>query len=221
MRSVPTLSLICASGLLFASVVQADQTVSYNYAELSYVRSNVEVGGGFGDIDGDGGRLGFSFEFSDSFYAVGNYEIIDLDDISITIPGGGATSASLDVDTWSAGVGWHSRLSDASSGAFNSAKDRWSFFAQAEYVSFEVDGASAVDGYEAMVGARSVNHTNFEFIAAVGYQELENSDGELVFEGRLMYDITDDFKAQLGVDYVEDFIRGFIGVRYTFPTFRN
>lgn len=220
MRSVPFLPLICASGLLFTGVAQADQTVSYNYAELSYVRSNVEVGGGLGDIDGDGGRFGISFELSDSLYLVGNYEVIDLDDVSITLPGG-AASVSLDVDTWSAGVGWHSGVSSNSSGGFNSAKDRWSLFAQAEYVSFDVDGASTVDGFEAKVGARGINHTNFEFIGAIGYQELENADGELVVEGRLTYDITDDFEAQLGVDYVEDFIRGFVGVRFNFPTTRN
>ena len=220
MRCLPALTLVCASSLLLSNPAQAqaDDSVSYNYAELSYVRSNVEIGGPIGDVDGNGGRFAFSAEFLESFYAVGAYETIDLDDIVITNPvgGGSVTSATLDVDTWRVGVGWHSRLSNSSAGAFKSARDRWSMFAQAEYVSFDSGGSSTLDGYSVKVGARGINHTNFEFIGAIGYEELDNSDGEFVFEGRLTYDITNNFEAQFGVDYVEDFVRGFVGVRYHF-----
>lgn len=208
MKSVPVLPLLCVGGLLLAGTAQADQSVSYDYVELSYVRSNVDLGP-LGDIDGNGGRFAFSAEFIENFYVVGSYEMSELDDLPVPDP---------DVDAWNIGFGWHSDLTRGNQNTFESARDRWSIFAQAAYESFEVSGSS-IDGYSAEVGVRGVNHTNFEFIGALGYQEMEDADGEFIAEARLAYNITDDIQAHIGFDYVEDYVRGLIGVRYNLPGF--
>jgi len=220
MKSLMALPLLCVGSLLLGTSAQADEYVSYSYADLSYVRSSADLGPFFGDADGDGGRFDFSLEIANNFYVAGGYEIIDLEDISFTNPITSAvTTVSLDVDRWSAGVGWHSGLSSQQRSAVGTARDRWGYFAEARYISFDADTGSTIDGYAAKIGARGVNSTNFEFTAAVGYEELEDADGELTVEARILYSITENFDVQLGVDWIEDFTRGFVGVRYNFSGF--
>lgn len=200
--------LLCTGGLLIGASAAAADKVSYSFAEVSYVYSQADLGPVFGTIDGDGGRIEFSAEVVDNFYLLGGFETLELDSSLI---------APLDVETWSAGAGWHTDLGSGTTTRGGYRRDRWSFFAEAQYQSLDVTGASGnTDGFSVDLGFRGVNHTNFEFIGSVGYLEYEDADGDVTVEGRLLYKFSDNFGVTFGASWLEDFARGFIGVRYNF-----
>ncbi len=200
--SVPTsLALVIAVAGLPA---HANDEVSYTYAEASYVRSSVDVGST--SIDGDGGRGELSIEFPGNIYAIGSFELNDLD----VLPG----LPTVDLDILTAGVGWHTHLSGEGDGVMGFKQDRWSLFAEARFIQY--DTGVTTDGYKARVGTRVVNHTNFEFLGAIGYEDIEDSNGDLTLEARLLYSVTNSVQIQVGVDWFEDFTRGFAGVRFDF-----
>lgn len=220
MKSLTAFPLLLAGTMLLGDAARADDTITYNYAELSYVRGEADFGETLGDAAGNGGRFEFSFEPINRFYVVGNYERVDLGDITVLDPVSlqPVTFGPFELDEYGAGLGWHTKTPSRTQDFGTYTRDRWSFFVDARYLSFDTGFGtdSRSDGYRARLGARGVNATKWEFMGAVGYRDLESADGEVTVEARLLYEIISNLDFQFGVDWFQDYTRGFLGFRYNF-----
>lgn len=185
MRVITTILLLAISGPLFA------QSLSYNYVQGSYLRT--ELDDGPLDIDGDGFGLKGSVAVGDMWHVFANFTRSDLDfDVSYD-------------QTWIGG-GLHTPLAPALDLYLNLA-----------YVNVEADGVAGDfddDGLGTALGVRMLVLPNVEVAGAISYVDLEDSGSETAIEADGWYYLTRNFALGGGIALGDDVNRYGIGVRY-------
>ena len=123
---------------------------SFDYIELGYTNWNVDGLENVGGID-----VRTNYRISDSFYAAGDHAAF--------------LEKAFDTDITSLGFGY---ILDFSSNS--------SFFAEASYALFHVDGGFDHEGYKLTSGVRSMFTDNLELKAAIERFDLfdDNTDGD-------------------------------------------
>ena len=205
-------------GIGAAAHAQSNE-ISYSYVEATYQFVDGSTSGStISDLEGDGPALAASLKLGNHFHIFGDYEKIKLDNATIDDGSGTPVTVSFsDLDTWSVGAGVHTSVfGGRSDGQYRNAQDRYSIFAEAEYISAD---PGSTDGWGAQAGFRAVNFTNWEMLAAAGIENLSGIDSEFTLEGRLLYRIVGDLQVEGGIDWNDNLTRYFIGLRYNFPGF--
>lgn len=216
--------LVALTGLIGLSAVQAQTaTTPYTYIEGFFLGGTFDSGSTIDntvvndEIDGNGPRFEVSVALHENIYIFGNYENIDVDnfnDNSTTPP----TMISFgDVETWGVGVGINSSLSAGrTDGNLRSPSDRFSVFLDGQYLD---GGPPDTDGFAFDLGVRAINFTRLEFIGSIGIEKFDKTDSEFTAEGRLLFRLVNNLQVQGGVDWNDQAVKYFIGLRWGFPNF--
>lgn len=203
-------------GIGSAAHAQSNE-ISYSYVEAAYQFVEGSTSGlPISDLEGDGPVLAASLKLGNHFHIFGDYEKIQLDDATIDDGSGNQVPVSFsDLDTWGVGAGFHTSVfGGRSDGQYRNTQDRYSIFAEAEYISAD---PGSTDGWAAQAGFRAVNFTSWEFLAAAGIENLSGIDSEFTLEGRLLYRIVGDLQIEGGIDWNDNVTKYFLGLRYNFP----
>lgn len=204
-RSLLALSLMTVVPVLaFSATAVAADGLSYNYAELGYVNSQLDDS----DVDADGWGARASVAVHPNFHLFGGYSGQKSDDFSL-----GGANVDVDVDQWRAGVGYNHAIAD-----------NVDLIANVAYQKVDVDDVTAggvtfdgdsEDGYSTEVGVRGALASNFEGYAMAGYEDFGGDADD--FYGRVGAQVK--FNPNWGVTGDVKFADGdteyFIGPRYT------
>ncbi|MEM8984365.1 MAG: hypothetical protein AAGC71_15140 [Pseudomonadota bacterium] len=142
-------------GLLATGAANAE--VSYNYFELGYQDTELDLG--FVEVDGDGFFGGLSFSITDSYFFVGDYGSVDIE--------------GIDLERLRAGIGFHTDVNEPVQ-----------FVAQATFQRLEA--ADSENGYGVSVGGRGEISPGLEWDVFVDYVDFDDADtgfsGELRYK---------------------------------------
>jgi hypothetical protein len=213
--------LVALTGFLFVTAAAQAQLAStpYTYFDGSFQGSKFDTSSIVGaDIEGNGPLFEVSVAMQEHVYLFGTYEKISLDDLVDNSSGTPVAISLSDIDTWSVGAGINTALSAGRVDRdYRSFSDRFSVFLDAQYI---VDGGVAEnDGYAFNLGFRAINHTRLEGIGAIGFEKLDNVDGEFTLEGRILYRLVGNLQIQGGIDWNDQATKYFIGLRWGIPGF--
>lgn len=185
MRLIATLLLLAGSSPLFA------QSLSYNYIEGSWTRTELDAGAD--DVDGDGFGLYGSVEVGTMWHVFANL-----------------TKASLDLDvdydeTWIGG-GLHTPLAPDLDLYLNLA-----------YVNIEADGVAGAfddDGLGTALGVRMLLLPQVEVAGSIGYSDFGDAGSSTGIDGEAWYYFTRNIAVGGGIGFSDDVIRYGIAARY-------
>ena len=145
--------LIPAAALL-ALAVSADATdLSYDYAELRWVDTELDVGPG--DIDGDGFQLGGSYQVADQWLVVADFTALDYD-------------FSIDFTSVAIGAGYLIRYDE-----------RFDLVGYAKLIRASIDtpgGDDDENGYSISVGTRAKPLDNVELRGFLNHVDVDERD---------------------------------------------
>lgn len=205
------------------------EDLNYTYLQLQAVGRDVD---GFDDDDGviedldDGGGFGIhgSYQFLPRFFVFGDYSDTDSDvayasDTAFPLP------ANTDITRLDVGVGTNWELND-----------RLDFIGRAAYVDidygdFDLGAGDDLlnggldnlrdqlqeddsDGYFADAGVRAQLTPNLEGTIGLRYLDVQNIDTSTVF-GSLMFELSDNWGIDLGVDAGDEISTYRLGVRFS------
>lgn len=142
-----------------AAHIQASD-LSYTHVDISYVRTEIDVGPG--DVDGDGIELGGSFALDDQFHLIAGYSNQDFD--------------SVDVSVLELGGGFHRPI--------NNDID---FVGTLSYLSLDVDtafGDGDDDGFGIGLGLRGTVQPGFEWEGGIDLVDIGDFDTSFRIDGR-------------------------------------
>lgn len=171
----------------------AQPEFSYSYAEISYDETEFDIGGGVGEIDGDGFTLSGSYELTDEWHMYAAYGTSNLD-------------FNIDLDTYVVGAGYVFPL-----------KDDIDLYGRVLYIDQEVDtnfGSADDDGLGLQFRMRARISEEFEFEGGIQYVDVADSDTSLLVSGR--YHFTDAFSAGIGLTFGGDVDGIGVNARFTF-----
>jgi hypothetical protein len=171
LRSVLFLALFAFSASASA------QGFDYNFLSVGYERVDLDAGGV--DIDGDGFGVEGSFEISESFFLFGGYTAAELE-------------STVDVDFLSAGVGWHTPLSE-----------QMDFVAGFSYENVDTDFGDE-DGYGVNVGLRYQATDAVELNGGINYIDYGNDGDDTAFGLRVLVGVTDNIDVGLSGEWGDD-----------------
>lgn len=175
---------VLLTALLAFSVSAGAQGFDYNYFSVGYQRLNLDDG--FFDVDGDGFGLNGSFAVNESFFVFAGYGMGEFEEQGITV----------DVDTLSAGIGWHTPLSE-----------QVDFVAglSYEYVDVGASGFGSQDenGYGLGVGLRYQASEAIELNAGINYVDLGDGD-DTGFGLGLLYGVSENVDIGITGDWGDD-----------------
>jgi len=189
MRSILVMVLFA-----FSASVYADG-FNYNSVTLSYGQMQ------FDDLDVDGDSIGISgsFEVGEKFFLAAGYGKSDIGDNFI----------SADIDSWSAGVGYHMPMSD-----------RFDLVTSLsyEYVDISVDGfgSESDNGIGIGAGVRFAATEKFEIDGGVSYVDYSDGGDDTSFGLGFLYNFTDSFSAGASGNWGDDTSAYGIGGRFYF-----
>lgn len=174
------LSLVAALVVLASGTATAE--VSYNYFELGYLETEIDVDTGFGnlEVDGDGFVGGVSFSLVENFFFLGELSDTDLD--------------GADLSWIKAGFGWHSDLSQSAQAVV-----------QATWQRLELDtgfGDTSENGYGLSAGGRGEFGDNVEWDLFFDYVDFD--DAEAGFSGELRYKFTPQLAIGANFQSIDD-----------------
>ncbi|MEL7537069.1 MAG: hypothetical protein AAFX44_08195 [Pseudomonadota bacterium] len=176
---------LCALGAMMATAsVQAE--VSYNYFELGFQETEIDVGPF--DVDGDGFFGGLSFSVTESFFLIGDYSTADLE--------------GVDLNRFRAGFGYHTDVSEPAQ-----------FVVQATFQNLELDAGSFDEddsGYGISIGGRGEFTEQIEWDLFLDYVDID--DAETGFSGELRYKFTPQAAFGLNFETIDDI--DIIGVHF-------
>lgn len=174
--------------------------MSYNYVEAAYGETEIDVGAGVGDVDGDGFSLSGSLAVAPNWHVFADFASADFD-------------FNVESTTYRVGGGFNYPISDAAD-----------VIARLSYVSVEVEVDTAFgtfeedeDGFGIGAGLRGEVADNFELEGAVEYVDLggdAGGDTSFIAEGR--YFFTPMFALGAGVEVGDDFTTYGISARLNF-----
>ena len=182
-------SLSLAVAMMAASAAHAE--VSYNYFELGYLESELDVDTNFGgfDVDGDGFAGGLSFSLTEDFFFLGDIGQADLD-------------FGIDLTRIQAGFGWHSAVSEPAQAVVQVTWQR---------LEADVNGGDASDnGFGVSVGGRGEFNESVEWDAFIDYVDIDDSD--VGFSGELRYKFTPQLAIGANFATIDDFQQ--IGIHF-------
>ena len=198
MRSKLLFTMVAAS-LALPLVAAAGDNVSYSYADLAYVTTDIDGV----DEDLDGFALRGSFEITDQVFLFGNYTDQSAD----------AGGASVDYTTMTLGGGYAWPLSDHTDlyGKLG--------YATAE-VEVDVPGFGGVsvddDGFMLGMGLRGRVSQQFELEGAVNYYDFSDSGDDTSLGAAARWFFTDQFSAFAEGEFGDDVSTYGIGMRWNF-----
>jgi hypothetical protein len=182
-----TRALLCTAALAPA-VGMAQETsntrpqssqFNYTYVELSYDETEYDIAAA--EIDGDGFTVTGSFEINEEWHAVASYGIADLD-------------FGIDLDTWSAGVGYVFPL-----------REDIDLYGRVLYVNLDADLGPFDrddDGLALQFRVRMLVADQVEVEGGIQYVDIEESDASLQVGAR--YYFTEEFSAGLNLNVAGD-----------------
>jgi hypothetical protein len=187
---------IAASLALIGSAAAAE--LDYNYAELRYIDTELDVGPF--DRDGDGFEIGGSLELAQSVHLFGDFRTLDF-------------GSGIDVSAFEIGGGYAMPL--------NNLTD---LVARLSYIDGEIDfpGGDADDsGFGFSAGARSMFTPRIEGRAFVNYVDLDESGDEVSFELAGDYFLNDQIALGASLELGDDVTSWTIGARWFFGAARR
>jgi hypothetical protein len=183
-----------AAALLIITGNALAAELSYDYAELRYVDTEIDGNGG-SDLNGDGFELGGSIEIADNIHLFGSYQTLDFD-------------FNVDISTVEVGAGY---MRPVASGT--------DFVARVSYIDAEADtGFATVDdnGFGLSAGFRRLFAQQFEGRAFVNHVDLDDSGDSTSIELAGDYYFNNQFTAGLTLAFGDDETTLGIGGRYYF-----
>lgn len=188
-----------ASALLLPAFSYAGD-LSYSYVEATYGETEIDVGQGVGDVDGDGFGVAGSLAVAPNWHVFADFASADFD-------------FNVESTTYRVGGGFNYPISDSAD-----------VIARLSYVSVEVEVDTAFgtfdadeDGFGLGAGLRGKVADNFELEGAVEYVDLGGDSGgdtSFIAEGR--YFFTPIFALGAGVELGDDFTTYGISARLNF-----
>ena len=175
----------------FAFNAAADDGLSYNYVEASYVDSEIDDL----DIDGDGLALAGSVAIGDTMFLHAGYGTLDFD-------------RGIDLDQKTIGLGAHTSISN-----------NVDLIGTIGYVDAELDtpfGSADDDGYSVGVGLRGKIAEAFELEGGISYVDLDDSGDDTTFNLGGRYYFTESFALGAGIGIGDDVTTWNLGVRLEF-----
>jgi hypothetical protein len=170
------------TALLALSASATAQEFDYNYLSIGY--QQIDIDDGLFNADGDGFGIKGSFEVSESFYLFAGYTAAELESI-------------VDVDEISAGVGWHTPLSD-----------RMDFLAELSYESLELSasgfGSAETDGFGVLAGLRFRASDAVEVNGGVKYEDYGDDGDDTGFGLGVLVGVTDNIEIGLTGEWADD-----------------
>ncbi|MEO0364646.1 MAG: hypothetical protein AAF265_04030 [Pseudomonadota bacterium] len=151
--------------------------VSYDFLEVRFV--DTEIDGS--NADGDGFRLGGSYNFHENWLVVGSYTSQDFD-------------GNVDLTGFEVGVGYVWPVDP-----------RYDVFATGSFIDYETEFDSfevSDDGFRLTGGIRSRFNEQFEARAILNYVDQDNSDTFVQLAGD--YYVTDEFAVGIALDVGSD-----------------
>jgi hypothetical protein len=193
------LSATVAATLALPLAAAAGDSVSYSYADLAYVTTDIDGV----DEDLDGFALRGSFEITDQAFLFGTYTDQSAD-------AGGAT---VDYTTMTLGGGYAWSLSDKAD-----------LYGKLGYATAEVEvdvpglGGGSVDddGFMLGMGLRGRVSQQFELEGSVNYYDFSDSGDDTSLGAAARWFFTDQFSAFAEGDFGDDVSTYGIGMRWTF-----
>lgn len=144
---------VLALGIAAPMTVVAESP-NYDFAEIGYVKADIDNP----DIDGNGFGIGGSFGFYENWFMFADYAKFDFD-------------FGIDLSTFDVGFGYHYPLSDTTDLAVS-----------AEYARAEIDesgfGSVKDDGYGVGLLIRSMVSDQFELNGGINYVDFGGNDGD-------------------------------------------
>ena len=185
LRSIFLVILVALSASVYAD------EFSYNSITASY--SQID----FDNLNADGDALGIngSAEIGESFFVFGSYSTADVD--------------IADVDTLSAGVGYHMPMSDQVDFVGSVSY---------EYIDVSVPGFGSADdnGFGLGIGLRYQANNEFEINGGIDYVDYSDGGDDTSFSLGFLYDFADNFSVGMEGDWSDDATAYGIGVRFYF-----
>jgi hypothetical protein len=177
-------SVLFAALLAFSASASA-QGFDYDYFSVGYQR--VTLDDGSFDVDGDGFGVEGSFGISQSFFLTGEYGMAEFEEQGITV----------DADTLSAGIGWHTPLSDQLDFVANLSY---------EYIELSASGFGSQDesGYGLGAGLRYQATDALEINGGIGYVDYGNDGDDTTLGLRALYGITDNIDIGVSGEWGDD-----------------
>jgi len=186
---------VLASALLLPALSNAGD-FSYDYLEAGYGRTEIDVGEGADDVDGDGLSIAGSLAVAPNWHLFTDLSTADLD-------------FDIDATTIRVGGGYNYPISE-----------RADLIARVSYVSVELDtpvGDLDEDGFGVGVGLRAEIAPNFELEGAIDYVDLGGgSDGDTSVSAEGRYFFTPAFAVGAGIEVGDDTKTYAITARYNF-----
>ena len=175
---VRSISIVALLALSATAAAQQDG-FSYSYIGASYSRTDYDNY----NANGDGFGVGVSIEIADQFHLFGAYQGADLD-------------GSINADGWTAGVGFHTPISDA-----------MDVVAEAAYVTTKLSlpGGPSVDdnGFAVGAGVRVAASDAIELDLDLNYVDTDSGNNTSVGAG-FLFNISDAFALGVSGDWDND-----------------
>ena len=180
--------------LLATPALAAD--LSYSFVELGYQRAELDDQLAGFDVDGDGFGISGSFEINENWFVPISYNSLGFD-------------FGVDLDQASAGIGYHTGLSNGSD-----------FFATLNYLRAEVSasgfGSADEDGYGVTAGIRGMLTDSVELSGSLSYSDLGNGADGTAFGASALYNFSESFALGFNLGIDEDVTIYGLGARFYF-----
>lgn len=172
------------TALLALSFAASADEFDYNYLNVGYQRMTLDDGSF--DVDGDGFGIGGSFEITESFFLSASYGMAEFEEQGVTV----------DFDTWSAGLGWHTPLSDTIDFVSTLSYER----VEASALGFSADD----DGFGLGVGLRFAASEAVEINGGIDYVDFGDGGDDTTFGLGMLYGLTDNIDLGLNGEWGDD-----------------
>jgi hypothetical protein len=180
------------AGLLAIGAASAAE-LDYNYFELRYVDTELDVGAF--DVDGDGFEIGGSLELTPAVHIFANFQTLDF-------------GSGIDVSAFEIGGGYAMPLRPGAD-----------LVARLSYIDGEIDtpfGDEDDNGFGFSAGLRNMFSPQFEGRAFVNYVDLDESGDEISFEIAGDYFLNEQVALGASLELGDDVTTWTLGARWYF-----
>ncbi len=199
-------------------------TLNYTWAEIDYVRLDIEQVGGrasfMRDLDeGNGFGIRGSYELAPRWFVFANYAETESD-LRLETQQGLFLDAETDVRRIDVGVGHYMPvLNDSSHAVFRAAytdfeRDRFRFGTVGGFVSPNLADDTS-NGYFLDASIRSQLDQRFEGSLGVRYTDIDHTD-DVGLIGNLIFEMSPELSAVFELEAASDLSQWLVGLRYNF-----